>query len=110
MGVAALVLGIISLIIGFIPLCGVIAFVPAIIGIILGIVEIVKKSKASEPKGMGIAGLILSSIAVIVIIWWIFIAGGVISSTADSTLDSLKDAEEQIQEYQDSLDEYDYNY
>ena len=110
MGVAALVLGIISLIIGFIPLCGVIAFVPAIIGIILGIVEIVKKSKASEPKGMGIAGLILSSIAVIVIIWWIFIAGGVFSATADSTLDSLKDAEKQIQEYQDSLDEYDYNY
>ena len=34
MGVAALVLGIISLLIGFIPVVGAIAFIPALIGLI----------------------------------------------------------------------------
>ncbi len=75
MGVAALVLGIISIVIGFIPFCGAIAFVPAIIGLILGIVDIVKKSKSKEPKGMAIAGTVLSAIAVIVISFWIFVVG-----------------------------------
>lgn len=75
MGVAALILGIISLIIGFIPFCGMIAFVPAVIGLILGIVEIVSKSKKSEPKGMGIAGLVLSALAILIMIWWLFIVG-----------------------------------
>lgn len=75
MGVAALVLGIISIIIGFIPFCGAIAFVPAIIGLILGIVDIVKKSKSKEPKGIAIAGTVLSTIAVVVIGFWIFVVG-----------------------------------
>ena len=70
MGVASLVLGIVSIIIGFIPFCNIIAFLPAITGIILGIVEIVTKSKKSEPKGMGIAGTVVSAIAIVFIILW----------------------------------------
>lgn len=68
MGVAALVLGIVSIIISFIPFCNLIALVPAIVGLILGIVEVVKKGKANEPKGMGIAGTILSAISVVIIV------------------------------------------
>lgn len=82
MGVASLVLGIMSLIIGFIPLCGSIALVPAIIGVILGIIDIVSKSKKGEKKGISIAGLILSVIATIVIIFWVFVFG-VAASKAD---------------------------
>lgn len=74
MGVASLVLGIVSIIIGFIPFCGAIAFIPAVIGLILGIVDAVKKSKSQEPKGMAIAGIILSAIAIVVIAWWVFVA------------------------------------
>ena len=51
MGVASLVLGIISAIIGFVPFCGTFALIPAIIGLILGIVDWVKQSKAGNPKG-----------------------------------------------------------
>lgn len=58
MGIAALILGIISIIIGFIPLCGAVAFVPAIIGLILGIVDASKKSKTGEKKGVSIAGIV----------------------------------------------------
>lgn len=75
MGIAALVLGIISIIIGFIPLCGSIAIIPAIVGVILGIVDIVTKSKKGEKKGISIAGLVLSAIAIIVIIFWVFVFG-----------------------------------
>lgn len=73
MGVASLVLGIVSIIIGFIPFCGAIAFIPAVIGLILGIVDAVKKSKSQESKGMAIAGIILSAIAIVVIAWWVFV-------------------------------------
>lgn len=72
MGIAALVLGIISIIIGFIPLCGSIALLPAIIGLILGIVDTVQKSKKGEKKGVSIAGLVLSAIAVAVNILGIY--------------------------------------
>lgn len=75
MGVAALVLGIISIIIGCVPFCGAIAFIPAIVGLVLGIVDIVKKNKEGQPKGMAIAGTVLSAIAILVIIYWVFIAG-----------------------------------
>lgn len=75
MGIASLILGIVSIVIGFIPLCGAIAIFPAIVGIILGIVEIVLKTKKGEKKTMGIVGLILSVVAVIFIVFWIFVLG-----------------------------------
>lgn len=84
MGIAALVLGIISIIIAFVPLCGVIAFVPAVIGLILGIIDIVKQSKNPEgKKGMGIAGTVLSGVAIIFIAFWIFVFAGAAVSTAN---------------------------
>lgn len=73
MGVASLVLGIVSLVFGFIPFCGIIAIIPAFIGLILGIVDAVKKSKSQEPKGMAIAGIVLSVIAIVVIAWWVLV-------------------------------------
>lgn len=80
MGVAALVLGIISIIVGFIPLCGAIAFIPAVVGLILGIVDTVKKSKKGEKKGVSIAGLILSAIAIVIISVWTLLIGKAVSS------------------------------
>lgn len=80
MGIAALILGIISIIVGFVPLCGAIAYFPAIVGLVLGIVDIVLKSKKNESKGMGIAGTVLSAIALVIITLWIFVFGVAISS------------------------------
>lgn len=88
MGIAALILGIISIIIGFIPLCGVIALLPAFIGLILGIVDVVLKAKKNEPKGISIAGIVLSAIAMVIIIFWVFVFG-VAASNAD--LNELND-------------------
>ena len=95
MGVASLVLGIISIIICFIPFCGAIAFVPAIVGLILGIVAIAQSSKSEEKKsqkGMGIAGTVLSAIATVVIMLWVFIFSAAIvgvSTNANQIIEAL---------------------
>ena len=88
MGIAALVLGIVSLIIGWIPFCGAIALIPAIIGLILGIVDVVQKNKKGEPKGIGIAGIVLSAIAIAIIIYWIFILGAEVGSAVRNEIDN----------------------
>lgn len=95
MGIAALILGIISIIIGFIPLCGTIALLPAIIGLILGIVDTVLKSKKGEKKGISIAGIVLSAIAIVIIVFWVFVFGAALSTVdvneLENTLQSLNE-------------------
>lgn len=83
MGIASLVIGIIAVLLGFIPFCGIIALIPAIVGVVLGIVDWVKKSKQGQPKGMSIAGTILSIIAVVIIIAWYALAGMSVLSAAN---------------------------
>ncbi len=100
MGVASLVLGIISIIIGLVPFCGIIALVPAIVGFILGIVDTVSKSKKHLPKGMSIAGLILSIIAIIFIIGYFVLVGlgTAIFSTASDEISDARNAMNSINE------------
>ncbi len=84
MAVAALILGIISFLISFIPLLGYVSLIPAIIGLILGIVFLAKKKiekeKTKQEKGMSIAGIVLSSLALLVLLWWTLMIGMVIDS------------------------------
>ncbi len=68
MGVAAFVLGIISIIFSCIPACNYFFIIPALIGLILGIVDIISKIKNKGKKGIGIAGMILSLLALIIIV------------------------------------------
>lgn len=91
MGVASLVLGIVAAIIGCIPWCGMIALVPAIIGIVLGAVDYTKKKKAGEPKGMALAGMILSIIAVCIIVMYYFLVISVGTAMFGATVDGLEE-------------------
>ena len=68
MGVASLVIGIIAALFAFIPGINAIMFLPAIVGLVLGIVDLAKKSKSGESKGLGIAGVILNSVAIVLTI------------------------------------------
>ena len=104
MGVAALILGIISIIIGFIPLCGSIALLPAIIGLILGIVDVVLKSKKGEKKGISIAGLVLSALAIVIIVFWVFVFGVAVGNA------DLNEINEILDSYNNTLTTYNYNY
>ena len=75
MGIASMVIGIVAVIIGFIPFCGAWAIIPACAGLGLGIADVIVKSKRKQSKGMAITGLILNPIAIIVIIsWWAYLA------------------------------------
>lgn len=62
MGIAALVLGIVSIIVSFIPFCGLIGLLPALIGLILGIVDVVKKSKVENQKELELQELFLQQL------------------------------------------------
>lgn len=68
MGIASLVLGIISLVVAWIPCVGNVAFLPALVGLILGLIDVVKKSKAKAPKGVSLAGTICSGVALLIIV------------------------------------------
>lgn len=69
MGIASLILGIISLSMGWIPFICFVMFALAIVGLILGAVDVVKKNKIEGGKnGIGIAGLVISALAIPVII------------------------------------------
>lgn len=75
MGIASLVLGIIAVVTGWIPFICFAAFIFAIVGLILGIVDTVKKNKTNDKKrGISIAGLIVSAIAIPIIIFSIVIS------------------------------------
>lgn len=63
LGVAALVLGIIAIIIAFIPFIGIGSFLLGALAVILGIVGLRKKGL---PKGTSIAGLILGAVSLII--------------------------------------------
>jgi len=86
MGVAAMVIGIISAVLAFIPMCGYIAFVPAIIGLILGVVDVALRGKKKVPKGKGIAGIVLNAVAIaLIFLWTVVLAAGAVA--ADDAFD-----------------------
>ena len=77
MGTASMVIGIIAVILGFVPFCNYLALVPAGIGLILGIVEVSLKTKKQESKRHGITGIVLNSGAIAAIVIWTVVIGTV---------------------------------
>lgn len=93
MGVAALVLGIVSLVISFIPFCGVLAIIPALVGAVLGIIDWVKKKKEDAPKGKAIAGTICSVVAILVIFIYWLITVALVNKAANDLDNTLKNTD-----------------
>ncbi len=86
MGIAALVLGIIALVTSWIPFICCFAFILAVVGLILGIVDAVKKSKTNDnKKGFGIAGLVISAIAIPIIIFSSLFTIGITAAIIEDT-------------------------
>ena len=99
MGIASMVIGILAAILAFIPLCGYMAFVPAVIGLILGLVDVSKKKKQEKPKGQGIAGIVLNAIAIgLIFLYSVIFAGAAIA--ADEAMDDYNKA------YDKAMDDY----
>lgn len=78
MGIASMVIGIVSVILGLIPFCGYFALIPAIVGLVLGIIDTIQKSKKGLPKGMSVSGIVLNGASILLILLWtiIFISAG----------------------------------
>ena len=73
MGIASMVIGIVALITGFIPFCGTWAVAPAVVGLGLGIADLVLKSARKQPRGPAIAGVVLNPLAIAVTVGWYFL-------------------------------------
>ncbi len=104
MGIAALIIGIISIILGCIPFCNLFAIVPALVALVLGIIDWVKKKKNGEPKGKAIAGTICGAVALVVIVvtYIIMLVFGIGTAVFNSSLNDY--------DYYDYYDDYDYDY
>jgi hypothetical protein len=99
MGIAAMVLGIVAAVFAFIPICGIIAFVPAVVGLVLGCVDVAMKSKNNAPKGQGIAGIVLNGAAIVIIIVWVFFIAANANDGLEELQGELERAQQESQQY-----------
>lgn len=75
-GIAGLVIGILAVLISFIPCFGGAAIIIGITAIVFGSIALSRANVTQMPKGMGIAGLSLGSFAVLIgILWMVLIIG-----------------------------------
>jgi len=75
-GVAGLVIGIIAVLLSFIPCFGGAAVLIGVTAIVFGSIALSRANVTQTPRGMGIAGLSLGSFAVLIgILWLVLIVG-----------------------------------
>ncbi len=70
-GIASLILGILALLIAFIPCVGIFALIPGLIAIVLAIVGLSQASSANGSKGIIISGLIISILGTTLAAAWL---------------------------------------
>lgn len=116
MAIASLVLGIISILIAIIPLCSVFCFVPAIVGIILGIVALCKKPAEAvegeevkpQGKGLAIAGTICNGLAIVIFVGWTMITAMLVKEVGNEITKVAENYDEEaMQDYLDQLEALD---
>lgn len=83
LGIAALILGIISFPVALIPCFGITATLFAVVGVILSAIGLSQATKRNGAKGLNLAGLILSSLALLVIVAWSLVFAKAISDNGD---------------------------
>jgi hypothetical protein len=108
LGIAGMILGIVAIIVSFIPCFGWWAMVMAVVGLILSAISLSQAKKAKASTGMALTGLICSIVAIIIVIVWValFAKGvGMVKDELDKTgaLDSLSKAMEQLKDITDTL-------
>ena len=83
MGVASIVLGVIGLVICCTVILAPLSILLAVIGLILGIVDFVKKKKKDEKRGSAIIGIAFSAISIVMSIIFSIVLGFVILCAID---------------------------
>ena len=92
MGVASLVLGILALVIAWVPCVGVYALVFSILGVILGLCGMSAAKKTGQGKGISIAGFVCNAVATAIAIWWFMVVGAAVSAT-DKAIKEVSESE-----------------
>jgi len=82
LAVAGMVLGIIALVLSFIPCINWLGLIPALVGLILSIVALATAGKAGRPKGVAVAGLICNILALIWIPLYLLLILGAFAAAA----------------------------
>jgi hypothetical protein len=96
--VAALVIGILSLLVSFLPLIGLIGVIGGIVALILGIVGRSNAKKGAGGGGMAIAGIVTGSIAMVIAI---LITVGLFAFGSSIVGESFRDFNECMREHDD---------
>ena len=112
LGIIGLVLGILTLFIGFIPCIGFIAFIPGVIAIILSAIGLSQANRENGARGLNIGAMIVSIIGILVASIWLFFFVGVASMSEDEIEGLVEDVIEDVIEesvhnpdLQEALDE-----
>ena len=79
LGTAAMVLGIIALVLSFIPLLGLLSWVLAPLAVIFGIIAVLKPD---QPHGTAIAGIATGGVALVICLLWGLVFGAALSNAA----------------------------
>jgi large-conductance mechanosensitive channel len=115
LGIAGMILGILAIILSFVPCFGFWAIILAVVGVILSAISLSQAKKAGASKGMAIAGLICSILAIIIGSIWLFIiakavneGGGLLKEAMEQSgaMDSLNKAMEQLKNITDTLQQH----
>lgn len=81
LGTASMVLGIVGVVLAFIPIIGVLAWPTVIVGLVLGIVALQRvRAGAANNRGQAVAGIALSGVGLAICVIWLAIFGVVASN------------------------------
>ncbi len=86
MGVASLILGILALIVAWVPCVGIYALGFSVLGLILGAVGISAAKKSGQGKGVSVAGLVCNIIATAIALVWFFLFAKAAETTTDGSI------------------------
>lgn len=102
LGIAGLVIGIIALIISFIPCLGMYALVPGIIAVTLSAIGYAQANKGNGSKGIIIAALIVSLIGTSIAGWQLYM----LSNVANNYTNALEQFGEGMEEYAEEMESF----
>jgi hypothetical protein len=98
LGIAALIMGIISFVVAFIPCVGILAIFTSVVAVVLGAIGLSQATRAGSPhKGLNTGGLVVGIIALFVAIVQIAVVVG-ISNNADGFGKSIEKIVTDIQD------------
>ncbi len=94
-----MVIGIIAALVSLVPLIGYLTFIPSILGLILGIIDIAAKVKLNKAKSEAVAGVVLNAFAIFCVAAWTIVIALFVSRSGENIKQFSLLIHEQIAKY-----------